>query len=131
MLLTNKYAQVILLCDSWYPQKPVTGLVKEFKNLEMVCCARSDTVLYDLSGERTGRRECPRIHGEGLELSSIVLDKPEGVSYYMGCCKVITNLWKGHPAYACVRAADPEKPRSFRLLLCRAEPEGIVVQPEK
>lgn len=31
--------QVILLCDSWYPQKPVTGLVSEFKNLEMICCA--------------------------------------------------------------------------------------------
>ena len=23
--------QVILLCDSWYPKKPVTGLVAEFK----------------------------------------------------------------------------------------------------
>lgn len=40
------------LCDSWYPKKPVTGLVEEFKNLEMICCGRSDTVLYDLPGER-------------------------------------------------------------------------------
>lgn len=124
-------SQVILLCDSWYPKKPVTGLVEEFKNLEMVCCARSDTVLYDLPGERTGRRGRPRIHGERLELSSIVLDKPEGAPYYMGCRKVITNLWKGHPVYACVTAADPEKPGSFRLFLCTAKPEGITVQPEK
>jgi hypothetical protein len=42
--------QVILLCDSWYPKKLVTGLVSEFRNLEMICCARSDTVLYDLPG---------------------------------------------------------------------------------
>lgn len=38
--------QVILLCDSWYPRKPVTGLVDAFENLEIICCARSDTVLY-------------------------------------------------------------------------------------
>ena len=32
--------QVILLCDSWYTKKPVTGLVAEFGNLEMICSAR-------------------------------------------------------------------------------------------
>lgn len=123
--------QVILLCDSWYPKKPVTGLVDEFKNLEMICCARSDTVLYDLPGERTGKRGRPRIHGERLELSSIVLDKPEGTPYYMGCCKAVTNLWKGRTVYVCVTASNPEKPESLRLFLCTAVPEGIAVQPEK
>jgi len=68
--------QVILLCDSWYPKKPVTGLVEEFDNLEMVCCARSDTVLYDLPGERTGKRGRPRTHGGRLELTDIDLKKP-------------------------------------------------------
>lgn len=123
--------QVILLCDSWYPKKPVTGLVSEFKNLEMICCARSDTVLYDLPGERTGKRGRPRIHGERLLLSSIALDKPEGSSYYMGCRKVITNLWKGRTVYAYVTASDPDKPESFRLFLYTAEPERIAVQPEQ
>ena len=123
--------QVILLCDSWYPKKPVTGLVEEFKNLEMICCARSDTVLYGLPGERTGKPGRPRIHGERLELSSIVLEKPEGAPYYMGCCKVTTNLWKGRAVYAYVAAADPEKPDSFRLFLCTAEPERIAVELEK
>lgn len=123
--------QVILLCDSWYPKKPVTGLVEEFKNLEMICCARSDTVLYNLPGERTGKRGRPRIRGGRLQLSAIVLDKPEGAPYYMGCRKVITNLWKGRTVYACVTAADPDKPKSFRLFLCTAEPEGIAAQPEE
>lgn len=123
--------QVILLCDSGYPKKPVTGLVAEFKNLEMICCARSDTVLYDLPGERTGRRGRPSIHGGRLELSSIALDKPEGAPYYMGCRKVITNLWKGRTVYACVTATDPKKPASFRLFLCTTAPEGIAVEPEK
>ena len=123
--------QVILLCDSWYPKKPVTGLVEEFKNLEMICCARSDTVLYDIPGERTGRRGRPRIHGERLELSSITLDKPKGAPYYMGCRKVITKLWKGRTVYACVTAVDPEKTNSFRLFLCTTAPEDIAMEPEK
>ena len=33
--------------------------------------------------------------------------------------------------YACVTAADPEKPSSFRLFLCTAVPEGIAVEAEK
>ncbi len=131
MAQLSSCGQVILLCDSWYPKKPVTGLMAEFKNLEMICCARSDTVLYDLPGERTGKRGRPRTHGRRLELTSVALDKPEGASYYMGCRKVITNLWKGRIVYACVTATDPGKPSSFRLFLCTAAPEGLAVEPEK
>lgn len=123
--------QVILLCDSWYPKKPVTGLVEEFKNLGMICCARSDTVLYDLPGERTGRRGRPHIHGEKLKLSDIVLKKPDGAPYYMGCRSVAINLWKGRCVYAFVTAADLENPDSFRLFLCTAEPGDIAVEPEE
>lgn len=124
-------SQVILLCDSWYPKKPVTSLVEEFKNLEMIRCARSDTVLYDLPGARTGKRGRPRIHGERIILSDIPLEKPEGAPYYMGWREVITNLWKGRTVYACVTAADPEQPGSFWLFLCTAEPELIAVEPAK
>ena len=123
--------QVILLCDSWYPKKPVTGLVTEFNNLEMICCARSDTVLYDLPGERTGQRGRPRTHGERLELSAIALEKPEDAPYYMGCRKVITNLWKGRTVYACVTTCDPERPDRFRLFLCTAQPAEIAIEPER
>ncbi len=45
----------------------------------------------------------------------------------MGCCKVITNLWKMHTVHAFVTTANPEKPGSFRLFLCMAEPERIAV----
>ncbi len=59
----------------------------------------------------------------------INLEKPKGASYYMGCRKVITNLWKRRAVYAFVTTADPEKPGSFRLFLCTAEPERIAVGP--
>ena len=123
--------QVILLCDSWYPKKPVTGLVEEFKNPGMICCARLDTVLYDLPSERTGRRGRPRIHGEKLKLSDIVLKKTDDAPYYTGCRSVVTSLWKGRCVYAFVTAADPENPDSFRLFLCTAQPGDIAVEPEK
>lgn len=123
--------QVILLCDSWYPKKPVTGLVEEFKNLEMICAARSDTVLYDLPGERTGKRGRPRIHGERLSLSDIPQKKPEDADYFMGCRKVITNLWKGRIVYAYVTATNAQKPGTFRLFLCTIASEEIVAVPKE
>lgn len=123
--------RVFLLCDSWYPKKPVTGLVDEFNNLEMICCARSDTALYDLPGERTGKRGRPRTHGGRLGITDIALSKPDGASYYMGCREAITNLWKKRTIYACVTASDPGNPASFCLFLCTAVLDEIAVEPEK
>lgn len=123
--------QVILLCDSWYPKKPVPGLVDEFENLEIICNARIDTVLYNLPGERTGKRGRPRIRGERADIRSVRLEKPEGADYYMGCLEVITNLWKNRHVYAYVTASDPDKNSSFRLFLCTVPPEGLCVQADR
>lgn len=123
--------QVILLCDSWYPKKPVPGLVNEFSNLEMICNVRIDTVLYDLPGERTGKRGRPRIHGDRISLESIPLEKPEGSDYYIGCREVTTNLWKGKHVYAYVTATDPDNSRSFRLFLSTVSAEGICINAKK
>lgn len=120
--------QVLLLCDSWYPKKPVTGLIEEFKNLELICNVRVDTVLYDLPGERTGKRGRPRVHGEKLTLESFSLEKPEESDYYMGHREVMTNLWKGRRVHAYVTASDPEKHSTFRLFLCTAQPESLRVE---
>ena len=64
----------------------------------------------------------------------VPLKSADGITYLsvpLGCRKVITNLWKGRTVYACVTAADPGKPGSFRLFLCTAVPEEIAVEPEK
>lgn len=117
--------QVILLCDSWYPKKPIPGLVNEFSNLEMICNVRIDTVLYDLPGERTGKRGRPRIHGERISLESIPLEKQEGSDFYIGCREAMTNLWKGKHVYAYVTASDPDNRNSFRLFLSTVPADGI------
>lgn len=123
--------QVILLCDSWYPKKPIPGLVDEFENLEMICNARIDTVLYNLPGERTGKRGRPRIRGERIDIKSVHLEKPKGADYYMGCLEVITNLWKNRHVYAYVTASGPNKSSSFRLFLCTAPSESLCVQADR
>ena len=109
--------QVILLCDSWYPKKPVPGLVNEFPNLEMICNVRVDTVLYDLPGERTGKRGRPQIHRERIRLESIPLKKPEGADYYMGCREVITIYGRGNLYMQIKKSADTRNGASFPWVL--------------
>lgn len=106
-------------------QKPVTGLVAEFENLEMICSVRIDTVLYDLPGAPTGKRGRPRIHGERIDPGSIPLEKPEELDYYTGCREVMTNLWKGKHVHAYVTASDPDDRNSYRLFLSTVPADGI------
>ena len=73
MKVIDSNRQVILLCDSWYPKAEVVALVEQFDNLEMVCNARVDTVLYGLPAAKTGKKGRPRKRGsrirgkEGIE----------------------------------------------------------------
>lgn len=103
----------------------------EFENLEIICNARIDTVLYNLPGERTGKRGRPRIRGERIDMKSVHPEKPKGADYYMGCLEVITNLWKNRHVYAYVTASDPNKSSSFRLFLCTAPSKALCVQADR
>lgn len=71
--------QVFLLCNSWYPKGCAAGLVDEFSNLDMICNARIDTVMYSLPPERTGKRGRPRKYGEACrqKVSRLKPQKPE------------------------------------------------------
>ena len=45
---------VIILCDSWYAKKDLLCLVDEYANLDVICNARQDSVIYDLAPQPTG-----------------------------------------------------------------------------
>lgn len=51
----NNY-QVIVLCDSWYTKKPFVQRVKVFSNVDIIGALRSDTVMYDLKPQSTGKK---------------------------------------------------------------------------
>lgn len=66
--------QVFLLCDSWYPKGCVANLVDEFHNLNMICNAMVDTVMYNLPPERTGKRGRPRKYGNACHWKILYLN---------------------------------------------------------
>ncbi len=47
---------VIILCDSWYTKQNLVSIVDEYPNLDLICSARIDSVMYDLAPARTGDR---------------------------------------------------------------------------
>ena len=115
--------QVLLLCGSWYPKAEVTSLVEQFENLEMVCNARGDTVLYGLPPAKTGKKGRCRKRGNRIALDEIVLNEPENGDWLIGMMPVITNLWKDKVVYALVTAPKNGK-GSRRLFLCTANPRN-------
>ena len=48
---------VIILCDSWYVKKNLVSIVDEYENLDLIGNSRSDSVIYDLPPQRTGKGE--------------------------------------------------------------------------
>ena len=57
---------VVILCDSWYAKKNLVRIVDEYSNLDVVCNARLDSVMYDLPPEPTGKRGRPAKRGRRL-----------------------------------------------------------------
>ncbi len=94
--------QVFLLCDSWYPKGCVAGLVNEFHNLDIICNARIDTVMYDLPPGRTGKRGRPRKYGSRLSPEDFGLQSPKTGDWQIGVCPVLARLWGERVVYAIV-----------------------------
>ena len=72
--------KVILTFDAWYAKKELINRALQHKNLEIICNVRSDTVMYELPPERTGKRGRPRKHGDKIV-------------NFKGTSKVLTNIF--------------------------------------
>jgi len=113
---------VVLCCDSWYPKAEITLLPEEFENLDIICNVRSDTALYELPPERTGKKGRPRVRGERLSLNDFALQEVKETGMCAGAKTVMTNLFKKHPVTAIVTES---KSGSRRLFLCTASLESL------
>ena len=114
--------KVLLCCDSWYPKAEITQLPEEFENLDIICNVRSDTVLYELPPERTGKKGRPRIRGERISLNDFTLQEVKEMGMCAGAKTVMTNLFKKRPVTAIVTES---KSGSRRLFLCTASSESL------
>jgi hypothetical protein len=108
--------------DTVCGQKKITQLPEEFENLDIICNVRSDTVLYELPPERTGKKGRPRIRGERISLNDFTLQEVKEMGMCAGAKTVMTNLFKKRPVTAIVTES---KSGSRRLFLCTASSESL------
>ena len=85
---------VIILCDSWYVKKNLVSIVDEYENLDLIGNARSDSVIYDLPPQPTGKRGRPAKRGKRLSIQDdFVLSDEKIGDYYMAARRVLTNIF--------------------------------------
>jgi hypothetical protein len=116
--------QVTVLCDSWYTKKPFLKILKNYSNISIIGAVRSDTSLYDLCPEATGKRGRPR--KKGLKLNIRDFDYIKEDDYYIATKKVLTNLFD-YPIMVTVTTTDVDKFSSVRLYVCSIEPSDIQI----
>ena len=99
---------VIILCDSWYVKKNPVSIVDEYENLDLIGNARSDSVIYDLAPQRTGKKGRPASHGKRLSIQDdFTLSDEKMGDYYMAVRRVLTNIFGKREVLAYV--TSPEK----------------------
>ena len=116
---------VILLCDSWYAKKNLTGMVDEYENLDMICNVRKDSVIYDLAPPKTGKRGRPAKYGKQLSVETdFSLSEEKIGDYYIGTRHVLSNLFGERRVLAFVTSTERQgSPR--RLFFSTVFPEQI------
>ena len=103
----SEQKNVIILCDSWYAKKDLVCVVDEYENLDVICNARYDSVLYDLAPPPTGKKGRPAKHGRRLSLKDdFTLSHEKIGDYYIGVRQVLTNLFGQREVLAYVTASE-------------------------
>ena len=64
MPVSHTKQNVIILCDSWYVKKGLVSIVDQYENIDLIGNARSDSVMYNLPQQRTGKRGRPALRGK-------------------------------------------------------------------
>ena len=127
MPVFSSQKNVIILCDSWYAKKDLVSIVDEYPNLDVICNARYDSVIYDLAPQPTGKRGRPAKHGKRLspETDFSLSDEKIG-DYYIGVRRVLTNIFGSREVLAYVTSSEKES-SSRRLFFSTIFPEQMQI----
>ena len=116
---------VILLCDSWYAKKNLLCIVDEYQNLDVICNARNDSVIYDLTPPKTGKKGRPAKYGKRLSIGDDFSLSDEKIGdYFIGVRQVLSNLFGERKVLAFVTSTEKEH-GSRRLFFSTVFPEQI------
>ena len=125
MPVFHEKKNVIILCDSWYVKKNLVSVIDEYENLDILGNARSNSVIYDLPLQRTGKRGRPALHGKKLSIQNDFTLSDEKIGdYYMAVRRVLTNILEKKTILAYVTSADKVKD-SRRLFFSTVFPEQL------
>ena len=118
---------VIILCGSWYVKKNLVSIIDEYENLDIIGNARSDSVIYGLPPQRTGKRGRPALHGEKLSIQNDFILSDEKIGdYYMAVRRVLTNIFGRREVLAYVTSAG-KAAGSRRLFFSTVFPKQLQV----
>ena len=118
---------VIILCDSWYVKKNLVSIVDEYENLDLIGNARSDSAIYDLPPQRTGKRVRPALHGKKLSIhDDFILSTEKIGDYYIAARSVLTNIFGSRKVMAYVTSPEKES-ASRRLFFSTIFPEQLEI----
>ena len=127
MPVFSEKKNVLLLFDSWYAKQNLVSIVEEYANLDIICNARADSVLYDLAPPKTGKRGRPAKYGKRLSIKEdISLSEEKIGDYYIGVRKVLTNLFESREVLAYVTSSEREN-ASRRLFFSTIFPEQLQI----
>ena len=127
MPVFSSQKNVIILCDSWYAKKDLVSIVDEYSNLDVICNARYDSVIYDLAPQPTGKRGRPAKHGKRLSTETDFSLSDEKIGdYYIGVRRVLTNIFGCREVLAYVTSSEKES-SSRRLFFSTIFPEQMQI----
>ena len=106
-------------------KKNLVSMVDEYPNLDLICNARSDSVIYDLVPAPTGRKGIPAKHRKRLSIDEDFALSDEKIGdYYTGVRHVLTNLFGKREVLAYVTATTKES-GTKRLFFSTIFPEQL------
>ena len=118
---------VIILCDSWYTKQNLVSIVDEYPNLDLIGNARIDSVMYDLTPERTGHRGRPAKHGKRLSVETDFTFSDETIgNYYTSVRRVLTRIFGNREVLAYVTTTQKEH-GTKRLFFSTVFPENLPI----
>lgn len=124
---TSPDRQVFLLCDSWYPEGYVAGLVDECQNPDIICNARIDTVMYDLPPEHTSKQGRPKKHGKRLSPEDSEPESPRTGDWKIGVHLALNRLQGGQQVVYAIATLSKSENENHSFFLYTKNPEIIII----